>query len=65
MLEPGKIQYCKCGSIIENGKCTWLKCPFSPAKYCMWVINGRFLEFQKPVTLSKAKAVAKTKGLHS
>jgi len=65
MLEPGKIQYCRCGSIIDNGKCTRLKCPFRPAKYRMWVINNRYLEFDKPVTLEEAIKFSKTKGLHS
>jgi hypothetical protein len=63
MLEPGKIKYCKCGSIMENGKCTRLKCPISPAKYRMWIIKDKFLEFENPVTLEEALEIVKTKGL--
>lgn len=51
----GKIKYCICGSILENGKCTRLKCPHNAAKYIRWVIKGKYLEFENPVTLEEAE----------
>jgi len=50
----GKVKFCKCGSILENGKCTRLKCPINSPKYRMWVVDNQFLEFEKPVTLDEA-----------
>ncbi len=59
----GRVKFCKCGSIMERGKCTRLRCPVNPAQYKMWVIDNKFHEFPEPVTLDVALASVKTKGL--
>lgn len=53
------MNFCKCGSIIVNGKCTNEHCPEKDQKLKDWVIEGRNMDFKKPVTYEEAANLAR------
>ncbi len=53
------MEYCKCGSIIVNSKCTNDHCPEKNQKCKEWVVGGRSLDFKKPVSFAAADSLAK------
>ena len=53
------MDYCKCGSIIINGKCTNDHCQGKNQKRKDWVAGGVAMGFKKPVTYEEAVKLAK------
>lgn len=52
------MNFCKCGSIVLNGKCTNNHCPEKNQKRKDWVAGGLAMEFKKPVSYEKATELA-------
>ena len=50
------IQYCKCGSIITNGKCSNKAC--GGEKHKGYYIYGAWFDFNEPVTYEEALVTA-------
>ncbi len=53
------MNFCKCGSIEINGKCSNEHCPYKSTKNKDWVIDGRVINFKKSVTYEDAVGVAR------
>lgn len=53
------MDFCKCGSIIINSKCSNVHCPEKNQKCKGWVVGGRALDFKKPVSFDAADGLAK------
>ena len=53
------MDFCKCGSIIINEKCSNEHCPSRSQKHKDWVIDGKNMLFKKQVTYEKAAEHAK------
>lgn len=53
------MDFCKCGSILINGKCSNEHCPINSQKHKGWVIDGRAMEFKKPVSYEEAADLAR------
>ena len=53
------MDFCKCGSIIINSKCSNVHCPDKNQKSKAWVVGGRALDFKKPVSFDAADSIAK------
>ena len=53
------MDFCKCGSIKINDKCSNDHCPEKNQKCKGWVVGGRALEFKKPVSFDAADGLAK------
>lgn len=53
------MEFCKCGSIQIDGKCSNVHCPYKNQKLKDWVIDGRDMNFKKPVSYVEASKVAK------
>lgn len=53
------MEFCKCGSMRINGKCSNEHCPDKSDKHKDWVIDGRVMDFKKPVTYDEASGLAK------
>ncbi len=49
------MDFCKCGSIEINGKCSNDHCPSKNLKHKDWVIDGRAVDFNKPVSCEEAE----------
>jgi len=53
------MDFCKCGSIIIKGECTNQHCPDKNQKSSEWVIDGRGMSFERPLSYKEAAAQAK------
>lgn len=53
------MDFCKCGSIIINDKCSNEHCTHSGQKRKDWVIGGVPMDFKKPVSYDEASKLAK------
>ena len=53
------MDFCKCGSILINEKCTNEHCPSKSQKHKDWVIDGRAMDFKKAVSYEEAAKLAK------
>jgi hypothetical protein len=53
------MEFCKCGSIRVNGKCSNVHCPNNTQKHKDWVIDGRKMDFKKPVSYDDAAKLGK------
>lgn len=53
------MEFCKCGSIKKENKCTNIHCPESGQKRKDWVVGGMAMDFKKPVTYDEAYGLAK------
>lgn len=53
------MNYCSCGSLILNGKCTNRLCPEKNSKHKGWMIEGIAMDFRKPVSYDEAADTAK------
>lgn len=53
------MDFCKCGSIRIKNKCTNEHCPEKTQKLKDWVIDGRVMEFKKPVSYDDAAGLAR------
>ena len=53
------MDFCKCGSIIIKGECTNQHCPDKDQKSTEWVIDGRGMNFEKPLSYKEAAGQAK------
>lgn len=52
------MNFCKCGSIMKNGKCTNVHCHEKAQKRKDWVAGGMVMDFKKPVTYEEALHLA-------
>lgn len=52
------MEFCKCGSMMIQGKCSNDRCPEKNQKRKDWVIGGMALGFKKPVHYEEAAALA-------
>ena len=48
------MEFCKCGSIILNSKCTNEHCPEKNQKRRDWIVGGIPVDFKRPVTYKEA-----------
>ena len=48
------MDFCKCGSIMTNGKCTNEHCPGKNQKCKAWVVDGVAMNFKKVVLYKDA-----------
>ncbi len=53
------MDFCRCGSIIINEKCSNAHCPDKNQKCKDWVVGGRALDFKKPVSFDAADSIAR------
>jgi hypothetical protein len=53
------MEFCKCGSIKKDGKCSNEHCPEKNQKRKDWVVGGLAMDFKKPVTYEEAAGLAK------
>ena len=53
------MDFCKCGSFLINGKCSNVHCPSKSQKLKDWVIEGRSMDFKRPVTYEEAADLAR------
>ena len=53
------MNFCKCGSLIVNDECTNQHCPGKDQKGKEWVIDGRGMNFEKPLSYEEAANQAK------
>lgn len=53
------MDYCKCGSVLVDGKCSNERCPSKSKKHKDWVIYGRSMDFKKPVSYEDAAVLAR------
>jgi hypothetical protein len=53
------MEFCKCGSIQINEKCSNEHCPFKNQKLKDWVIDGRSMDFKNPVSYKEAAGLAR------
>jgi hypothetical protein len=52
------MEFCKCGSMKKNGKCSNNRCPEKDQKRKDWVAGGIVMDFKKPVTYEEALGLA-------
>ena len=52
------MNFCKCGSLKKNDKCSNVHCPEKTQKRKDWVIGGQVMDFKKPVTYEDAAGLA-------
>jgi hypothetical protein len=48
------VEFCECGSIKINGKCSNKNCPEKRSRRKVWSIKGIVFDFGKPVTYTEA-----------
>jgi len=48
------MDFCTCGSIIQDGICTNKRCTSRNESLLSWIINGKLERFKRPVTLAEA-----------
>lgn len=53
------MEFCKCGSIKKNGKCSNTYCPEKTQKRKDWIVGGKIMDFKKPVSYEDAAGLAK------
>ncbi|MGE4282725.1 MAG: hypothetical protein AB7G87_03300 [Clostridia bacterium] len=53
------MDFCKCGSILINEKCSNEHCPSKSQKLKDWVVDGKTMDFKKPVSYEQAAKLAK------
>lgn len=53
------MDFCKCGSIIINEKCTNAHCPVENQKCKGWIVDGTSVNFKKPVSYEEASEIVK------
>lgn len=53
------MEFCKCGSIIIKGECTNQHCRKKDQKSKEWVIDGRGMNFEKPLSYEEAAGQAR------
>lgn len=53
------MDFCKCGSIIINGKCTNAHCLEDNQKSKSWIVDGASINFKKAVSYEEASEIAK------
>ena len=52
------MNFCKCGSIIINEKCSNEHCPEKGQKRKGWIVKGVPMDFKKPVSYEEAFKLA-------
>ncbi|MDP4117553.1 MAG: hypothetical protein Q8903_15575 [Bacteroidota bacterium] len=52
------MDFCKCGSIKINGKCSNAHCSEKNQKRKDWVVGGMAMDFKKPVSYEEASQLA-------
>ncbi|MCX8128862.1 MAG: hypothetical protein N3I35_02035 [Clostridia bacterium] len=52
------MDFCKCGSMKKNGKCSNQHCPEKNQKRKDWVAGGMVMDFKKPVSYEEALKLA-------
>lgn len=52
------MDFCKCGSMMINEKCSNVHCPEKNQKRKDWTVGGMALDFKKPVTYEEAASLA-------
>lgn len=52
------MEFCKCGSVKKNEKCTNVHCPEKNQKRKNWIAGGMAMDFKKPVTFEEAAGLA-------
>jgi hypothetical protein len=56
------MQFCKlCGSLLEDGICSNLRCTSRNLALLSWIIDGTLQRFKQPVTLAEAQKAVKNK----
>ena len=55
------MDFCECGSIMQDGKCTNKHCTSRNMALLSWIINGKLERFRQPVTLAEAIEAIKNK----
>ena len=55
------MDFCKCGSIIQDGICTNIHCMTRNEAVSSWIINGKLERFKKPVMLAEAQEAVRNK----
>lgn len=53
------MDFCKCGSIIINDKCTNDHCPEQNQKSKGWIVDGASVNFKKAVSYEEASDIIK------
>ena len=53
------MDFCKCGSIIKNDKCTNEHCPEQNQKSKGWIVDGTSINFKKAVSFEEASGIVK------
>lgn len=53
------MDFCKCGSVMKNGKCSNDHCPGKNQKCKDWVVGGAAMNFKKPVSYEEAADLAR------
>lgn len=53
------MDFCKCGSIRINEKCSNEHCPSKSQKLKDWVAEGRAMDFKRPVSYEEAANLAR------
>jgi len=52
------MDFCRCGSIIKNEKCSNEHCTEKHQKRKDWIAGGMAMDFKKPVTYEEAAGLA-------
>lgn len=52
------MEFCKCGSIKVEGKCSNARCPGKDQKRKDWVVGGMAMDFKRPVSYEEAAGLA-------
>jgi hypothetical protein len=55
------MQFCECGSIIQDGRCTNRRCVSRDERLTSWLIDGVLWRFKVPLTLAEARDAVKNK----
>jgi len=53
------MDFCKCGSVIINEKCTNTHCPEENQKCKGWIVDGTSMNFKKAVSFDEASEIVK------
>ncbi len=53
------MEFCKCGSIIKEGKCSNAHCTEKDQKRKDRIVDGMVMDFKKPVSFGEAAGLAK------
>jgi len=53
------MDFCKCGSIIINEKCTNAHCQEENQKCKSWIVDGTAIKFKKAISYEEASGIVK------